>query len=483
MKKLWLLLSIASLSVGQSLVELKIDEIIRTSKSLEPGAIGVQVVQLRSGKVLYARNADKLFTPASNTKLFSTALALTRLGKDHRIPTRIYVPSAPDSRGAIAGDLVFYGAGDPSMGEFPIPYDKSAKPLDPLQSVDELADQIVAKGVRIIEGNIVGDDTAWPWEPYPPGWAADDSIWEYGSPVSALTFNSGVFHLQAEPGAADGDPASITLNPPLEYFAISNRLTTARSGEQNMEIDRPLGSRELRLSGTLKNKASEDLAVDDPALYAATALYDALVRRGVQITGGPSVRHREQGEPLRMPAGQVLVERQSPPLVSLLQITDKVSQNLWAEMMLRQVSAVRTGDGSRKAALTELENFLTQLEVPKDRYVFQDGSGLSRLTLVAPSVITTLLRYMYLSPSGADYKALMPIGAMDGSLQRRFNKNPAANAIFAKTGSLSHVTSLSGYTESATFGEVAFSIIVNHTSARASDIRAAIDKIALAVLE
>ena len=108
MKKLWLLLSIASLSVGQSLVELKIDEIIRTSKSLEPGAIGVQVVQLRSGKVLYARNADKLFTPASNTKLFSTALALTRLGKDHRIPTRIYVPSAPDTRGAIAGATRMY---------------------------------------------------------------------------------------------------------------------------------------------------------------------------------------------------------------------------------------------------------------------------------------------------------------------------------------------------------------------------------------
>ena len=482
MKKL-LVFWLALTASGATLLEQRIDEIIRTAKALAPGAIGVEVIQLRSGKVLYSRNSDKLFTPASNTKLFSTGLALTRLGRDHRMTTRVYVPSGPGVDGQVPGDLVLFGGGDPSMSELVIPYEKGAALLDPMQSMETLADQIVAHGVRTIHGNIVGDDSEWPWDPYPPGWAADDSIWEYGAPVSALTFNCGVFHLSIRPGAAAGDPAMLTLNPPLEFFTISNRIRTVTDGEQKIELDRPLGSRELRLWGTVKTGANEDLAVDDPALFAAAALYDALARRGVSIDGGPVVRHREQGEAPRVPPGRQLVERPSPPLVELLKMVDKVSQNLWAEMMLREVARVRTGDGGRNAGLDELKAFLNEIGVPKEGYVFEDGSGLSRLTLVAPNVITRLLRFMYLSPNGAEWKTLLPIGALDGSLTNRFNKNAAANAIAAKTGSLSHVNALSGYTDSATYGEVAFSILVNHTNARAGEVRSTIDKIALALLE
>lgn len=480
-----LLLSMTLTMSAATLLEQRVDELIRTSRALAPATLGIEVVQVRSGKILYSRNADHLFTPASNTKLFSTALALSRLGRDYRMSTRIYAPSRPEASGRVAGDLVLYGGGDPTMSDLPIPYEKD-KHADPLAYMEALADQIVASGVRTIQGNVTGDDTAWPWEPFPPGWTADDAIWEYGAPVGALTFNSGMFRLAISPGAANGDPASVSLTPAVEYFAISNRVGTLAAGEQKVSLERPLGSREIRLSGNVSIKGTrmvEELAVDDPALFAATALYEALVRRGVSISGGPAVRHREQEEGPRPAPGTLLLERPSPPLVEVLRVVDKVSQNLWAEMMLREVARVRTGDGSRKAGLQELQAFLVEAGVPKDGYVFEDGSGLSRLTLVAPTVITRLLRYMILTPLGPDWKSLLPVGAQDGSLARRFSKNPAANAISAKTGSLSHVNSLSGYTESATYGEVAFSIIVNHTNGQASEVRAAIDKIALALLD
>jgi serine-type D-Ala-D-Ala carboxypeptidase/endopeptidase (penicillin-binding protein 4) len=471
---------------GASLLNQRIDELLRTAKAIAPGVAGVAVVQIRSGKILYARNADKLFTPASNTKLFSTSLALMRLGPDHHMTTRLYAEEGPDVNGRVSGSLVLYGGGDPSMSDVQIPYQKDAQPLDPLLAIESFADEMVAHGVRVVEGDVAGDDSLYVWEPYPPGWAEDDAIWEYGAPVSALTLNHGVLKLSIEPGKQAGDPALLSLNPPVEYYAISNRIQTVASGEQKIRVDRLAGSRELRLSGTVVLNhipAIEELAVDDPALFTATALYNALIHRGVSVHGRPVARHRVAGESPHAPVGKLIAERQSPPLLELVRVVDKVSQNLWAELMLREVGRVLGGDGSRTAGLDQLKIFLSEIGVPKDSYVFEDGSGLSRLTLVSPDMILRLLRYMYLSPQGANWKALLPIGAQDGTLSKRFAGNSTAAAIVGKTGSLSHVNALSGYADSGTYGEVAFSIIVNHTNAHPSEVRTVIDKIALALLE
>lgn len=470
---------------GASLLEQRIDEAVRSARSLAPALVGIQVVQLRSGKLLYARNADKLMTPASNTKLFSTALALSRLGPDFRLTTTVLADNGPDSNGVVNGGLTLYGGGDPSMSDRLIPYDVKSKPTDALAAMDALATTVFNKGVRVVAGDITGDDTAYPFEPYPPGWAEDDTVWEYGAPVSALTFNHGTLHVQVQHGTNAGDPASITIKPPVEYFAIENRLRTV-DGEQKIRLERSSGSRELRLSGTVslrKNGVAEDVAVDDAALFAATAFYEALLRQGVVVRGRPLARHRELTEEPRAPAGRLLAERKSPPLEELLRVTDKISQNLWAELMLRAVAKARTGDGSRKAGLEEMKAFLTEAGIQPDTYVFEDGSGLSRMTLLTPATIERLLRYMALSPVGEHWKTLLPLGAVDGSLEKRFNGNAAAHAIAAKTGSLSHVNALSGYADSGTYGELAFSILVNNTSAPAAEVRAAIDRIALALLD
>lgn len=477
--------AVISRAYGASLLEQQIDQAIRTSRVADSAAVGIEVLQAATGKILYSQNADKLFTPASNTKLFTTALALMRLGADYRIPTRIFAAQAPDASGRVDGGLVLAGYGDPSMSFLAIPYSKDAAAADPLAAIEHLADDIAARGIRSIHGDITGDDTVFPAEPFPPGWAIDDATWEYGAPVSALCLGSNFIKVKLAPGGREGDAAAIEITPPLEYFVIDNRVRTSAATGSPIHARR-LGIRELELSGVVSIKdgpAELALAVDDPALFAAIALQDALARRGIAISGRPAARHRYDSTPPAQASLTLLAERSSPPLLELLRVVDKVSQNLWAELMLRQVALARTGDGSLMAGLEELKTFLTEIGVAPDDTAFQDGSGLSRATLVKPAAVVQLLRYMYASPNRDAWIALLPVGGEDGTLEKRFARVPAAKSIRAKTGSLSHVQTLSGYADSATYGELVFSIMVNSANAPASDVRDFIDKIGMTLLE
>lgn len=472
---------------GATLLEQRIDDVIRRSPVLARAMIGIEAVQINTGKVLYSRDSNRLFLPASNAKLFSSALALLRLGPDHHFNTRVYAPTPPDAHGCITGDLVLYGGGDPSMSNLAVPYRKNAPVEDPLEAIETFADQIASRGVRIIDGDIVGDDTFWPYEPYAPGWGVEDPLWIDGAPVSALILNDNTISLRILPGEHVGDPAIVSVSPPVEYFVIDNRVQTALTGDPGgVRIDRAPGTREIRLSGHVAVRHGGELdrlAVDDPAVFSACALYDALVRRGIAVRGEPAARHRLEGEPPVMPAGVVLAERTSPPLIELLRVTDKVSQNLWAEVMLRETGRVQRDDGSSKASLEELKAFLTELGATPDSYTFVDGSGLSRMTLASPSLIVSLLRRMYKSPYKDEWCALLPVGGKDGTLEDRFHRRPVANAIQAKTGSMTHVNALSGYVDSATWGEVAFAILVNNTVSHESEVRRVIDRIGVALLE
>jgi serine-type D-Ala-D-Ala carboxypeptidase/endopeptidase (penicillin-binding protein 4) len=464
----------------------RIERLVRHSPAISDGFLGIEAIQLRTGRVLCSSNAHRLFIPASNTKLFTTALALARLGPDYRLQTRIYAAAPPDAAGRIAGDLVLYGGGDPTMSNIQVPYDKDAPAVDSLRGIEDLADRVVASGVRAVDGDIVGDDTAYVWEPYPPSWAVEDVVDSDGAPVSALDLNHNSFAIAVLPGAGPGDPAHLALTPAIEYFAIDNQVVTGAPGSATaVHVERPENSREVRIWGTIAARDTNfslELSVDDPALYAATALYDALARRGVAVRGRPVARHRAIGAPVAMPPGVVLAERVSPPLAQILQVTDKVSANLWAELMLREVGRHCRDDGSRRGGLAELAAFLNEIGIPPGEYRFSDGSGLSRNVLVSPAAVVQLLAYMDRSNYRTVWRGLLPIGGIDGTLAHRFHGVQEAARIHAKTGSLSHVSALSGYATSRRYGDIAFSILVNNTSAPASDVRAVIDKIGLTLL-
>jgi D-alanyl-D-alanine carboxypeptidase/D-alanyl-D-alanine-endopeptidase (penicillin-binding protein 4) len=226
------------------------------------------------------------------------------------------------------------------------------------------------------------------------------------------------------------------------------------------------------------------VAVDDPALFAACAFYDALVRRGVSIRGQPRARHRSVSEDQPPDSGLIVAERTSPPLRDLLQVVDKVSQNLHAELMLRETGRVVRHSGTGAAGIEALEAFLGEAGASKEDYALEDGSGLSRNAQVTPRMMTRVLGHMYSGENRETFMNLLPVGGEDGTLRNRMACcKDSANHIHAKTGTLARSMALSGYADRGERGVLAFSILVNNFSALPSDVREWIDKIALALLE
>ncbi len=480
----WILLVslLFQVAPAQSLRE-RIDAALESSLGAKGAFWGVQVVSLGNGRTLYEHNPNRFFTPASNTKLFTTALALMRLGPDYRFATTVQAPAAPDAAGRIT-ELRLIGGGDPMLSARVAPYQKSANGGNPLQPIALLAEKVYEAGVRRVDGDVVGDDTAYVWAPYPDGWAIEDATSSDGAPVSALAINDNVFTLALRAGKTN-TPALI-LTPSIEFYSIDNRVRTGPGLENKVFAERLPGTRQLRIWGTLSSGATSMLlAIDDPALYAAQALTDALTRLGVVVAGRPTALHRFPnqgiGAPLR--EGVELARRESPPLVELLQIIDKVSQNLHAEMMLREVARTRRASGSREDGLAEEKLFLTEAGVGAGEVNLKDGSGLSHDGLVTPAALVKLLQFMYRGPHREAWISLLPIGGEDGTLSWRFRGKPQARRIHAKTGSLSHVAALSGYVESRSHGWLAFSILANNFNSNGSDIRAVIDRIALTLTE
>ncbi|HWD00274.1 MAG TPA: D-alanyl-D-alanine carboxypeptidase/D-alanyl-D-alanine-endopeptidase [Candidatus Sulfopaludibacter sp.] len=493
---LLLLLLLAGLNqaVAASLAD-RIEALIAASPSASGAFWGIQAVDLSGGATLFELNANHFFIPASNTKLFTTAMALSRLGPEFTFQTRVLATVPIDANGTIAGDLRLLGGGDPNLSARPIPYQKGAITGNPLIAIEDLADQIAAKGVKRVDGNILGDDSWYVWEPYAPGWALDDPLYDYGAPVSALTLSDNTLTLNVLPGKHEGDLAALALKPALEYYRIDNRIrTVAAGGERRIHYDRPPGTLDLELWGTIPLRdRGEDLllGIEDPAQFAAMALRQALEDRGIAVQGKALALHVspnqlpslvQAAEP-EAPAGIELARRVSAPLLEDLRITDKVSQNLHAEMALRAVARARRNLGSREAGLAELKDFLIEAGVAADQYGINDGSGLSRQNLVTPATVVKLLRFMYQSPARENWISLLPVGGQDGTLEKRFSDPAMAGRVHAKTGSVAHVSALSGYFRRAGGEWVAFSILVNNFNGPTAEIRNVMDRICATIME
>jgi serine-type D-Ala-D-Ala carboxypeptidase/endopeptidase (penicillin-binding protein 4) len=489
-------LALAPIAAGQAKPGARIAAFLDASPVARTSFWGVRLVELEHGRVLFERNADRLFVPASNAKLFTTALALARLGPDYRFQTRVLADRTPGADGAVES-LRLVGGGDPNLSGRAIPYRKDAPAGDPLAAIEDLADQVAAHGVRSVSADIVGDDTAYVWQPYADGWSIDDPVWDYGAPASALSVNDNTVSLRVLPGSYASDAAQIAVMPPVDYYDIDNRVRTAADGgkvERRIMVDRLPGARQLRIWGTLPLNDPGDtevLGVEDPALFAAVAFRDALARRGIAIRGEARAVHlypHQVADLTNGPApdpepGVELARRDSAPLLEDLRVTDKVSQNLHAEMALRAVARARRHVGSREAGIAEEQAFLDEVGIDRAGYTFADGSGLSRLDLVSPTAVVRLLVHMHHSAARDAWVSLLPVAGVDGTLHARFAGTTAAERIFAKTGTLSHVAALSGYAHRVNGQMLAFSILVNNYNGPAADLRAAMDRVCTLMLE
>jgi D-alanyl-D-alanine carboxypeptidase/D-alanyl-D-alanine-endopeptidase (penicillin-binding protein 4) len=459
---------------------------------------GVHVRDLDSGEILYDHDGEKLFVPASNAKLFSTALGLVRLGPDYQFTTTVVSSAAPTPDGLVAGDLVLVGGGDPNLSSRVIPYNpRKMFEKDLMVPLAELARQIAESGIRRVEGNLVGDDSRYVRQNYGEGWSWQDTNWGYGAPVGALCFNDNQIEIFIQPDPVAGRPARLTVRPDLGYYRLENRSRTAatRTVAQNLEMERETATRSVALWGEISIRSAGrtfSVAVDDPGLFAAFALRSELEKRGLTITGEVLSRHAWPWEhnglkrasfPRKPPEGQQVASIQSARLVEGLRVINKDSQNLHAEMLLREVGFVMRNVGSYEAGLAELGDFLEEAGLNKREFEFADASGLSRKDLVSPSGTVQLLTHMWNSPHRTDYLETLPVAGEDGTLDWRFSRTTARGRIRAKTGTLGHVTALSGYATTEDGRNLAFSIYVNNFSEAGSYIRSLVDRIVVAMIE
>jgi D-alanyl-D-alanine carboxypeptidase/D-alanyl-D-alanine-endopeptidase (penicillin-binding protein 4) len=509
-----LLLLLGALAVEPSFAERpskvanQIDQLL-TEPDVTRAFWGIEVVSLKTGKTLYTLNADKLFTPASNTKMFTTAAVLALIGPDYRFRTTVESTGMVDRHGRLNGDLVLVGRGDPNLSGRPLPYvPRADRKLPPIRVLEDLADQVVQKGVKYVDGDVIGDDSHFLFERYGEGWTQDDLVWEWGAPVSALSINDNVLFVNVLPADRSGERAFISVSPFPEYYRIDNRIMTAPAGTgpAKVSISREPGSNQLTLWGSipLDDKGQNyTLSIEDPAQFAAQLFRTLLERRGVTIYGRARTRHTElaslstfrvttvapagggaEGQvSMTQPAALVLASYESLPIIEDLRVINKDSQNLHAELMLRLLGRERGASGSIEGGLEVLSSFLVQAGITPDEYVLYDGSGLSRQNLVTPRAVVKLLTFAAAQPWAQMFQETMPLAGVDGTLWQRFKNTSAAGRIIGKTGSLGHVTALSGYATTVRGEKLAFAILVNNHKLRGQRVRETIDQILLTLVE
>jgi serine-type D-Ala-D-Ala carboxypeptidase/endopeptidase (penicillin-binding protein 4) len=487
---------------------------------------GIAVIGM-DGAPIYSLDDGQLFQPASNAKLFTTAAAMALLGEKTTYKTKVLARGVFGDGGTLTGHLVLVGSGDANLSGRVLPYVEPAEMSksipttapDPLRYFEEMADQVAASGLKSVKGDVIADDAVFPWQPYAQDWTIDDAVWGYGAPVSALSINDNQIKVTVTPGSAVGAPASVVIDPAVPYYTLEASVTTgaAKSGSA-IQFERAHGSKILRVYGTIGLHGQpdvEEVAIEDPTEYAAVTFKGMLETRGITVSGVAKARHRvlldtesfirESGVVVDATAKETspqqmveppddaeygvavtgeertLASHTSVPLVQDVVMTNKVSQNLHAELLLRQLGEARGRDGTIAQGAKVVRQFLVSVGIDKDDFVFFDGSGLSGHDLVTPRATARLLQYASGQPWFADWKSSLPVGGVDGSLVGRFTKAPLKGRVFAKTGTLGEARALSGYVECASGRTVIFSIMVGNHLPQTNADRELTDKIVAAI--
>ncbi len=451
-------------AAASSLTELRGQLAAHVGQPRFSGALwGVKVASLETGKTLFEVNPEKLLSPASNSKLYTGALALDVLGADYRIVTPLYATAAPAADGTLRGDLIVAGRGDPS-------WRSKQRREDFWDIFAPFVAALKAAGVRRVTGDIVADATYFRGPPNGSGWTADDLNDDYGAEISAVTLEDNFADVRVRPGAAVGARCELTLLHPQTGLVLENRTTTiAPGGARRLEARRNTGDTTTYVFGELPLGDKEeilDVTVPRPAQWFAAALKVALIRNGLHVDGAPrSVRWPEA---TAVTATVVKIgEVASPPLRTLVADFMKPSQNLETDLIFGHVGETqRTADlperrSSEAAGVAALREYLRRHALPVEDVIFEEGSGLSRNNLTTARATVALLQHMSTHRDAKDLLESLPIAGVDGTLRRRLRGTAAAGNLRAKTGTLRWANALSGYVTTAAGERLVFCVMVN----------------------
>ncbi len=477
-----LILSSVSTLAAQSLTK-RLDRLL-DAEPFDRHHWGVVVLDT-TGKVLYQRNATRLFVPASNTKLIVSAAATALLPLEGAVQTSVYA-GGPLENGVVRGDLILYGRGDPTMSRRCFDADTTrpgACETDPMRRMRELASALFAKGVRSVAGSVVGDGSYFESTVVHDTWEQGDLVWWYAAPVSALAFNDNSIDVRWGPGPGEGSPGRIEFTPDFGDLSIENRTTTVLGNGNGLEVGR-LGPLSLWAGGTISQSApirTSYVALPDPNRHAASAFRQALADAGIGVQGGTesttdSLRY------LTARASQPLAETTSRPLREWLAAILGPSQNLFAEMLLKQLGRQLGGAGSWNAGLEVERRFLIDLVgIDSTQFALRDGSGLSHTNVVSPLAFAQLLLWMRKHPNFPAFEHALPVSGKSGTIRTRMVGTAVEGRVKAKTGTIFRVNALSGYVTLPNGRTRIFSIQTNNHAVGGAAMVARIDSLVVQI--
>lgn len=416
---------------------------------------GVMVKSLRTGEVIYRRNSDKLFTPASNMKLFTSAAAFLILGSNYKYQTS-FLANGEFLRGTLKGDLIIQGSGDPTFSNrF---YSSTTKVFK------DWADTLKSKGIYEITGDIYGDDSAFDNIGFGKGWSLDyESSW-FASPTSALSYNDNIIEITIEPNEINF-PAKIKIEPETRFVTVvSNVITADESAESNVKVSRVRGSNLITVSGQIAKGTKtivEHVSISNPTQYFLTVLKEVLEKNGIVIRG-KIARLDEADKNIDQNNLVPIFKNASVPLRLIIREMNKNSNNFYAEQILKTIGLEENDLGTVDNGVKACKNLFSDMGINSEGMVMADGSGLSRLNLVTPRQIINLLTYMYKSDDSDKYFESLPIAGIDGTMADRMKRTAAQNNVHAKPGYNEFVSSLSGYLKTTSGEPLVFSMVVNN---------------------
>ena len=436
---------------------------------------GVLIKSLDTDEVWYAHNEHRLFMPASNNKIPTTALAFMTLGPDFRFETHV-LSKGNIRNGVLHGDLVVWSNGDPTMYE---------RYLDDSRAVFYAwADTLKAQGIRRIEGNIVGDDDAFDDVYLGNGWAWDYlQIW-YAAQFGALQFNENYVDIKIISPADINGKVQIIPNCPSSYYTIHNQIQVVSSGPSRISMERDFFSNDIIISGQVR--AGSSIIERSPTIHNPTAFYvhvlkEVLEEKGITVTG-KALDCDDIGNWIHAPLDigyRELAHYYSVPLSEVLTRLMKRSQNMYAETIPRAVAWNETGLGTLGTGRSIMDSLFVQFGIEPGSWVYSDGSGLTRYNYISPQVLVSILEGMYKSELKDVWMETFPIAGVDGTLRNRMKGTAAEGRALGKTGTIANSRGLSGYVQTQSGENIVYSFLVNGHILSGSDT----DRITDSILE
>jgi D-alanyl-D-alanine carboxypeptidase/D-alanyl-D-alanine-endopeptidase (penicillin-binding protein 4) len=452
-------------------LQAQLDEIFNAPR-YEHAIWGVEIRSLTRGDLLYDHNGQINLRPASNNKVLPTAAALYYLGPDYKYATYFLGNNAINADGTMPGDLVIRGTGDPS---FSGRYSKGS--TTSIAMMEEIVEKLKAKGIKKIEGNIIGDDNYFDDTNLAASWMHGYFASPFSAEISALSFNENCFDYKAWPGKKVGDPIGYEMIIPTDYVHLTSKATTVAANERtDFDVDRTPGLNNPEIYGQIslsKDTVKDGGSVSNPTLFFATVFYETLKRKGIEVTGKP-MDIDDCPEPPT--AKDVLYTHESMPLAKIIRITNRVSQNLYAEQITKTLGELVKGEGSTAKGTEAIEQFLGRIGVDTTQLYVVDGSGLSQTNLVQPHQFVQVLSYMYNSPWKEAWWESLPPGGVNGDVATMMKDTTAADSIRGKTGYILHVRCFSGYATAKNGEVLVYSMMCNNHRLTMGQVDEAMDK-------